>query len=49
MTIGPDQDVEARRLLAQHHLDRLLVMEEGDRLAGIVSEADLRRDEGLLA
>ena len=50
MTIKPDQDVaEARRLLAQHQLDRLVVVEEGDRLVGIISEADLRRDEGPLA
>ena len=40
--------MEARRLLAQHQLDCLLVVEEGDRLVGIVSEADLRRDEGPL-
>jgi CBS domain len=45
--IEPDQDVEeARRLLAQHQLDRLVVVEEGDRLVGIIPEADLRRDEG---
>jgi CBS domain-containing protein len=50
VTIGPDQDTdEARQLLAQHQLDRLVVVEEGDRLVGIVSEADLRRDEGPLA
>ncbi len=50
VTIGPDQDLqEARRLLAQHQLDRLLVVEEGDRLVGIISEADLRADEGPLA
>jgi CBS domain-containing protein len=50
VTIGPDQDLgEARRLLAQHQLDRLLVVEEGDRLVGIISEADLRQDEGPLA
>jgi len=50
VTIGPDQDVqEARRLLAQHQLDRLLVVEEGDRLVGILSEADIRNDEGPLA
>jgi CBS domain-containing protein len=50
VTIGPDQDLqEARRLLAQHQLDRLLVVEEGDRLVGILSEADLRQDEGPLA
>jgi CBS domain-containing protein len=50
VTIGPDQDLqEARRLLAQHQLDRLLVVEEGDRLVGIISEADIRHDEGPLA
>jgi CBS domain-containing protein len=50
VTIGPDQDLqEARRLLAQHQLDRLLVVEEGDRLVGILSEADIRADEGPLA
>jgi CBS domain-containing protein len=50
VTIGPDQDVQAaRRLLAQHQLDRLLVVEEGDRRVGIISEADLRQDEGPLA
>jgi CBS domain-containing protein len=48
--IRPEQDLgEARRLLAQHQLDRLLVVEEGDRLVGILSEADLRQDEGPLA
>jgi CBS domain-containing protein len=35
-------------LMAQHQLDRLLVM-EGDRLVGIISEADIRSDEGPLA
>jgi CBS domain-containing protein len=50
VTIRPEQDLsEARRLLAQHQLDRLLVVEEGDRLVGIVSEADIRHDEGPLA
>ena len=49
VTIGPDQDVEdARRLMAQHELDRILVV-EGDRLVGIISEADIRSDEGPLA
>jgi CBS domain-containing protein len=49
VTIGPDQDLQAaRRLLAQHQLDRLLVVEEGDRLVGILSEADIRQDEGPL-
>ena len=48
VTIGPDQDVEeARQLMAQHELDRILVV-EGDRLVGIISEADIRSDEGPL-
>lgn len=49
VTISPDADVsEAREQMAQAQLDRLLVM-EGDRLVGIISEADIRRDEGTLA
>ncbi len=49
VTIEPDRDLdEARQLMAQHQLDRLIVV-EGGRLAGIVSEADIRRDEGPLA
>ena len=49
VTIGPDQDVnEARQLMAQHELDRILVV-EGERLVGIISEADIRSDEGPLA
>ncbi len=48
VTIGPDQDVEeARQLMDQHELDRVLVV-EGGRLVGIISEADLRSDEGPL-
>jgi CBS domain-containing protein len=49
VTIGPDQDVsEARQLMDQHQLDRILVV-EGDRLAGIISEADVRSDEAPLS
>jgi CBS domain-containing protein len=49
VTISPDADVsEARQQMAQAQLDRLLVM-EGGQLAGIISEADIRRDEGPLA
>jgi CBS domain-containing protein len=49
VTIEPDEDVDqARQLMAQHQLDRLIVV-EGGRLAGIISEADIRRDEGPLA
>jgi CBS domain-containing protein len=48
VTIGPDQDIdEARRLMDQHELDRILVVED-DRLVGIISEADIRSDEGPL-
>src|SRR5215216_370963 len=48
VTIGPDQDVnEARQLMEQHELDRILVV-VGDRLVGIISEADIRSDEGPL-
>ena len=50
VTAEPNLDLEqARRMLAQHQLDRLLVVEEGDRLVGILSEADIRADEGPLA
>ena len=49
VTIGPDQDLdEARRMMAQHQLDRLLVV-ENDRLVGIISESDVRADQGPLA
>ena len=49
VTVGPDQDVdEARQLMDQHELDRILVV-EGDRLVGIISEADIRSDEAPLA
>jgi CBS domain-containing protein len=46
VTIGPEQDIgEARRLMDEHELDRILVVED-DRLVGIISEADIRTDEG---
>jgi CBS domain-containing protein len=48
VAIGPDQEVsEARQLMAQHELDRILVV-EGERLVGIISEADIRSDEAPL-
>jgi CBS domain-containing protein len=48
VTIGSDQDVdEAALLMEEHQLDRLLVV-EGERLVGIISEADIRIDEGPL-
>ena len=50
VTARPDQDVdEARQLMAEHQLDRVLVTEEGDRLVGVISEADIRADEAPLA
>src|ERR671938_607436 len=49
VTTGPEQDVnEARRLMDEHQLDRILVVED-DRLVGIISEADIRSDEGPLS
>ncbi len=49
VTARPDQDVdEARQLMDEHELDRILVTEEGDRLVGIISEGDLRSDEAPL-
>jgi CBS domain-containing protein len=46
VTIGPDQDInEARRLMDRHQLDRIVVVED-DKLVGIISEADIRSDEG---
>ena len=48
VAIGPDQDAdEAALLMDEHQLDRLLVV-EGERLVGIISEADIRLDEGPL-
>jgi CBS domain-containing protein len=48
VTIGPDEDInEARRLMNRHQLDRILVVED-DKLVGIISEADIRSDEGPL-
>ena len=48
VTIGPDEDInQARRLMAERQLDRILVVED-EKLVGIISEADLRSDEGPL-
>lgn len=45
VTIGPDQAVEeAVRLMAEHQLDRILVV-EGDRLMGIISGANISIDK----
>jgi CBS domain-containing protein len=49
VTVRPNVDVgEARRLMSEHQLDRIIVAEEDNHLVGIISEADLRRDEGPL-
>jgi CBS domain-containing protein len=46
VSIGPDEDIsEARRLMDEHELDRIVVVED-DKLVGIISEADIRSDEG---
>ena len=48
VTISSDQDVdEAAQLMDEHQLDRIVVV-EGDQLVGIISEADIRLDEGPL-
>jgi CBS domain-containing protein len=39
--------VYAAKRMAQHELDRILVV-EGDQLVGIISEADIRSAEGPL-
>jgi CBS domain-containing protein len=49
ITIDSDQDAEeARRLMEEHGLNRLVVVDDNE-MAGIVSEADLRSDEGPVA
>ena len=46
VTIGPEQDLdEARQLMADHQLDRILVT-YGDRFLGVISEADIRAYAG---
>jgi CBS domain-containing protein len=44
VTIDPGQDLdEALRLMSRHQLRRLPVVEEDDRLVGIVAQADVAR------
>ncbi len=44
VTIDPQQDLdEALRLMAQHHVRRLPVVEEDGKLVGIVAQADVAR------
>lgn len=42
VTIGPDEDLsEALRLMATHQVRRLPVVDEDDRLVGVVAQADV--------
>ncbi|HTV95502.1 MAG TPA: CBS domain-containing protein [Steroidobacteraceae bacterium] len=48
ITIGPDEDVaHAARLLADHDISALPVVDENRRILGLLSEADLLRREEL--
>ena len=45
VTIDPQQDLdEALRLMAQHQVRRLPVVEEDGRLVGVVAQADIARE-----
>ncbi len=45
VTIAPQQDLdEALRLMAQHQVRRLPVVEEDGRLVGVVAQADVARE-----
>jgi CBS domain-containing protein len=47
VTIDPDQDLDqALRLMAQHHVRRLPVVEEDGKLIGIVEHGDVARHSG---
>ena len=44
VTVDPQQDLdEALRLMAQHKVRRLPVVEEGGRLVGVLAQADIAR------
>ena len=44
VTVDPEQDLdEAARLMAQHQVRRLPVVEEDGRLVGVVAQADVAR------
>lgn len=46
ITIGPDADIaEAAKLLVEHDISALPVLDDDKRLVGIISEADLLRRE----
>jgi CBS domain-containing protein len=45
VTVDPDQNLEeAVRLMAQHQVRRLPVVEEGGRLVGVLAQADVAQD-----
>jgi CBS domain-containing protein len=45
VTVDPQQDLdEALRLMAQHQVRRIPVVEEDGRLVGVVAQADVARD-----
>jgi CBS domain-containing protein len=41
-TLGPDDSLaEARKLMAEHHIRHIPIVEDGDRLAGLVTQRDV--------
>ena len=45
VTVDPQQDLdEALRLMAQHQVRRLPVVEEDGKLVGVVAQADVARE-----
>ena len=45
VTVQPDEDLdEALKLMAQHQLRRIPVVEKGTRLVGVVAQADVARE-----
>jgi CBS domain-containing protein len=45
VTVDPEQDLdEALRLMAQHQVRRLPVVEEDGRLVGVLAQADIARE-----
>jgi CBS domain-containing protein len=46
VTVGPDHDLsDALHLMAQHQVRRLLVVDDENRLVGVVSQADVALEE----